>query len=283
MEDDLVTQFTTITAATSSVATQYLRLGGGDLEQAIQLFFANDGADLEPAGANHTPPVPASSTRPPGHEHPYTDGQGIVHLDSDEDNDPSYTGDNDDEVHETRAQAPASRRTDSIQRGVSEIRPPVEEDEALARRLQEEDYGGLQDGGGSNALRDQDGYRAPIARTTQTLVGPGSFDPSNEEEMRAAVMEQMMARRAPRAPRGKLFPLLDICFRTDSSRTARYFQSGQCWISLGQFKPKSQRAPTTTCSSYGWRLRILIQSEYPSRDVPAALRNNISSVLGRST
>jgi len=50
---------------------------------------------------------------------------------------------------------------------------------------------------------DEHGYRPPIGRTTETLVGPGSFDPSNAEEMRAAVMEQMMARRQPSRHRGK--------------------------------------------------------------------------------
>ena len=206
MEDDLIAQFTAITAATPGIAAQYLRLSGSDIEQAIQLFYANDGADLEPAGANHAPTVPPSSTRPPGQGHSYTDGEGVVHLDSEDDNDPDYTGEDEVETASARARVPASRAQGSQQNTPATETPPVDDDEALARRLQEEDYGGYEDRGGKNAMFDEHGYRAPIARTTQTLVGPDSFDPSNAEEMRAAVMEQMMARRQARAPRGNASP-----------------------------------------------------------------------------
>ena len=200
--DDLINQFTTITAATPAVATQYLRLSGSDLEQAIQLFFANDGADLEPTGRHQPPAVPAPPTRSANREQSYTDEQGVVHLDSDEDNDSNYIGEEEVETTEASPRPPASRRTEATQHQPSRTSPPVEDDEALARRLQEEDYGGLRDEGGGNTLADQGGYRAPIARTTQTLVGPGSFDPSNADEMRAAVRDQLAARRQARLPRG---------------------------------------------------------------------------------
>ena len=198
MEEDLEAQFTAVTAASSNVARQYLRLGGNDLEQAIQLFFANDGADLEPAGANQAPPVPATSTRPPGHPQGYTDAAGVVHLDSEGENDAEHTGA--DEVEMAN-----SDRTPHHEALAAEDHP-VDDDEALARRLQEEDYGSYEGGAGGSVPVDEHGYRAPIARTTQTLVGPDSFDPSNAEEMRAAVMEQMLARRQARAPRGTETP-----------------------------------------------------------------------------
>lgn len=79
-----------------------------------------------------------------------------------------------------------------------------EDDEAMARRLQEEMYGGG-GGGGAGDDVDSEGVRAPMARTTETLVGPNSDwstvgrDPG---EMRAAVAEQMMARQRRRAGPG---------------------------------------------------------------------------------
>lgn len=69
----------------------------------------------------------------------------------------------------------------------------MEDDEAMARRLQEEMYGsgGGRSGGGDF---DEEGVRAPMARTTETLVGPGGDWNDDENEMRAAIAEQMMAR-----------------------------------------------------------------------------------------
>lgn len=76
----------------------------------------------------------------------------------------------------------------------------IEDDEAMARRLQEEMYGGAGRGaaGGMGDL-DEDGVRAPMARTTETLVGPGSGDwRQDPNEMQAAIAEQMMARQRMR-------------------------------------------------------------------------------------
>ena len=213
MENDLEAQFTAITAASSNVALQYLRLGGNDLEQAIQLFFANDGADLEPAGANQAPPVPASSTRPLGQLQGYTDAAGVVHLDSEEENDPDYTGTDEVRMANARSTELQSSVTKTHREASATEDHPVDDDEALARRLQEEDYGSYEGGAGGRVPLDEHGYRAPIARTTQTLVGPDSFDPSNAEEMRAAVMEQMIARRQARAPRGNRTPFNCHTFR----------------------------------------------------------------------
>ena len=227
MDDDLIAQFTAVTAVTPSVATQYLRLSNSNLEEAIQLFYANDGADLEPAGANQLPPVPAPSTRPPGHGREYTDGQGVVHLDSDEDKQSEYAQGGEAEDSSSRPAMQSSRRTESDQRNFATTRPPVEDDEALARRLQEEDYGEYQGEGGGNALVDEEGYRAPIARRTQTLVGPGSYDPSNAEERRVAVMEQMITRHQARVPRGNhpIRPPQKTCRLTFSERHGIFNQA----------------------------------------------------------
>jgi hypothetical protein len=64
-----------------------------------------------------------------------------------------------------------------------------EDDEAIARRMQEELYAGGDASGGYDA----DGVRAPIGRRTETLVGgpDGDWPP---EDVHAAVLQQMRAR-----------------------------------------------------------------------------------------
>jgi hypothetical protein len=65
----------------------------------------------------------------------------------------------------------------------------AEDDEAMARRLQQEMYGAQGAGG-----VEQD-VRAPMARTTQTLLGPSSDDWRNDDsELDRAVLEQMSRR-----------------------------------------------------------------------------------------
>ncbi|KAF2725427.1 hypothetical protein K431DRAFT_280786 [Polychaeton citri CBS 116435] len=91
---------------------------------------------------------------------------------------------------------PTATRDDPIN-----IDDDIEDDEAMARRLQQEMYGG--GGGGAQSNLDQDGVRAPIARTAETLVGPGSGDWRDDpNDMHTAVMEQMMARQRRRAGPG---------------------------------------------------------------------------------
>ncbi len=87
----------------------------------------------------------------------------------------------------------------------------VDADEVLAKRLQEEFYGGT----GIASELGEDGIRAPMARTTETLIGPDSFDPNDAEQMHAAVLEQMRARHRPR-PRGTFFDyMFAFFFRLD--------------------------------------------------------------------
>lgn len=213
MDEDAIAQFAGITGSTPAIAAQYLRLADNHTEQAIELFFANDGANLEPSSAPprspHPPPIPSSSTRPAAHRRGYQDEEGVVHLDSDQEDEDFIDDDDDVEVtgHASR-RGPAGGRPASALQTPSSATPPngpsrtVDDDEAMARRMQEEIYGGAgADGRGSEAL-DEHGYRAPLARTTETLVGPDSFDPSNADEMRAAVMQQMAARRQQPRQRG---------------------------------------------------------------------------------
>lgn len=65
-----------------------------------------------------------------------------------------------------------------------------EDDEAIARRMQEELYAGGDSAGGFDA----DGVRAPIGRTTETLVGGPGGD-WGHDDVQAAVAEQMRLRQ----------------------------------------------------------------------------------------
>jgi UBX domain-containing protein 7 len=172
--DDAIENFMSFTGATPDIARRYLGFTENNPEQAIQLFFDSpdlaSGIDSQPSA----PPIP-TSTRPQqrassaGRE----DASGVVHLDSDDEGE-GMEIDSDSDA----AQAAAlSRAAD------------VEDDEAMARRMQEELYAGG-DAGGS---LDADGVRAPIARRTETLVGgpDGGWDP---RFMDAAVTQQLRNR-----------------------------------------------------------------------------------------
>lgn len=238
MDDTALATFTSITGTTPDRAAQYLGLTEGDVQQAIEFFYANDGAELEgpnPSAPTHTsqaPPVPPSQTRPPGDRQAYEDDDGVVHIDSDVDSDidvePSsqeprqaiVTGSSSLNAHTT---------SNSISPSNHDSRD-VDADEALARRLQEEFYGGAGMAGGLG----EDGIRAPMARTTETLIGPESFDPNNAEEMHAAVLEQMRARHRPR-PRGTFynstFDFLSARLTTEAERHGIFNQAtaGSIW------------------------------------------------------
>lgn len=206
IDDEAVAQFVSFTSSTAERAQQYLQLTDGNVQQAINIFFTNDGND--PAGStpstqqqtSQPPPIPPTETRSSNRGQGYEDENGIVHIDSDteypEDVTPQVTR------HQTQRSGTARSRPD-IQTPLSSALAtdvPVnalDEDEVLARRLQEEFYSA----GGLGGEVDPDGVRAPIGRTTETLVGPDSLDTTNEQ-IRAAVQEQMRARQRIR-PRGK--------------------------------------------------------------------------------
>ena len=198
MDDDLVAQFVAITESSPERAQQYLRLSDGNIEQAVELFFSTSGIDLEGPTSTTTPtpqPLPEpSESRPFTRQPPRVNSGEIVNLDSDEE-----IGDDDDEPVITGY---SSRRTGGVSQ-VADHRPahgppPIpkpnqfeDEDAAMARRMQEEIYAGGDMGGMMNA----EGYRAPIARTRETLIGPESYDLTDRDELQAAVEEQMRARR----------------------------------------------------------------------------------------
>ena len=178
MMDDSVDNFTAITGTSADLARRYLGMTDNNLEQAIQLFF--DSPDLASgageASSSVPPPIP-NSTRPPPRASSAgrQDARGVVHLDSD-DEDMDLEDDDDD--------ATAARAARAAE---------VEDDAAMARRMQEELYAG----GDASGELDADGVRAPIGRTTETLIG-GPDNDWSPDDMQAAVLQQMRARQQPR-------------------------------------------------------------------------------------
>jgi UBX domain-containing protein 7 len=169
--DEQISTFVAFTGASTEQAQTYLQLADGNVEAAAGLFFENPG--LGNTSTAPAPSAPSTSNREP----PIT-------IDSDDELDLD-----DDDVQET-----GSRPT---QQGG----PSVEDDEAMARRLQQEMYGGGGGGGAGAGGLGEDEVRAPMARTTETLVGPGSYDyRSDPGQMNAAIAQQMFNRQ--NRPRG---------------------------------------------------------------------------------
>lgn len=155
--------FVAITSCDPDKAAQYLSLTDNNLEQAIQLYFDSPNLDFGGAPVSQPAATNAASTQNP------------------------ITIDSDDEM-------------DDFDAGLQSNTPPgpqpnMEDDEAMARRLQEEMYSG---GGGAGGL-GPDEVRAPMERRTETLVGPGaSMGPmEHDADLDALVQEQIARRRAP--------------------------------------------------------------------------------------
>lgn len=155
--DEAITQMVAITDTTPDRAAQYLQVADGDVEQAVSLFFESGGVDLGVA-------LPASRQTDSTARVNTGEVSDPINIDDDDisdDNDPVITG-------FSKRSAPA---------------PTTDDDEAMARRLQEEMYGS---NGGEQAIR------APIARTTEVLAGPGATD-YYSGPVTDAVQERMQA------------------------------------------------------------------------------------------
>jgi hypothetical protein len=176
MADEAISMFTELTGASPGQAQQYLSLADDNVEQAIQLFFETGGSLATEAPQTSAPPQSAPRP-PPSRSRAYAeDEDGVVHLDSDDEEDDFDMGGTDE------AAAPQTGG------------PSTEDDEAMARRLQQELYAG--------AGRDPEGVRAPIARQTETLVGPGSAPWAGDEEaVETMIAQHNAARVAARAQR----------------------------------------------------------------------------------
>ena len=203
MDAEALTNFTAITGTTNDRARQYLTLTDGNLEQAIELYYTSDGVDLEPVQQNapaqplQVPSIPPSSTRSGRRRQGYEDNSGVVHVDSESE---PEADDNDDETLQQTSTSRVRPQPDASASSTGRA-GLVEDDEAMARRLQEELYGAT----GAGDVVDAEGIRAPLARTTETLVGPGTYDMDDEDDIQAAVLEQMRARRQAR-PSGTVTP-----------------------------------------------------------------------------
>ncbi|TKA67333.1 hypothetical protein B0A55_08863 [Friedmanniomyces simplex] len=174
--DEQISTFVAFTEGTPAQAQQYLALTDGNVEQAVELFFSNP--DLGATAASATPAQPAR--QPSSREHP-------INVDDDDDNEVEEFDDDVQMTGSGPAVASGGQHT-------------VEDDEAMARRLQEEMYGaggGGGGGGGRGEDVDAEGVRAPMARTTETLVGPDADwgRNNNDDAMNAAVFEQLAQRR----------------------------------------------------------------------------------------
>ena len=177
-----VEAFMGITGANRTAAERILELCGSELEQAIQLWFtdedlqrslSNAGSSTMAAGASTT--SASRSARPNRPQVGREDAQGVIHIDSD------------DDVLMTEDETDDTDEAVNVARQAQE-----EEDAAMAKKLQEELYSG---GGSGQAGGADEDVRAPMARTTETLVGP-NFDDGDDGH--AAVLEQMRRRQQAR-------------------------------------------------------------------------------------
>ncbi|KAL9477403.1 hypothetical protein ACSS6W_007244 [Trichoderma asperelloides] len=183
--EESIQHFTDITGASVDVARGFLEITGGDYQRAIELFF--ESPDLVGAGVSSNPPT-TSTSQPPaprrvniGRE----DASGVIHINSDDEDEEDV----DMQYHDDAFDVDEDERVAAAQAAAF---AQEEEDAAMAKRLQEELYQESGSAGGD--------VRAPIARTTETLVAP---DPSWGEEESSAILEQLRRRRQmPPSSRG---------------------------------------------------------------------------------
>lgn len=196
MEEN-ISMFAGITGANADVARGFLELTSGDLERAIELFFENPelvsgvGAGVSntggTSGAGGTSAT-ASTSRSASRRRPAReDASGVIHIPSDDDDDIMEIDDGDEDFVDD-------------DEGVGRVaaRAQEEEDAAMAKRLQEELYqGGSQGAGGAGGPGGvDDDVRAPIGRTTETLVAPeGPWGGDDGGAMETAFLDQLRRRR----------------------------------------------------------------------------------------
>lgn len=219
MDDENILNFVAITSCEPDKAAQYLRLTDGNFEQAIQLYFDSPNLDFGPAPTPHAAAPNAASARNP------------ISLDSDDDM---------SDVHPAaHASTPPSRPP-----------PDTEDDEAMARRLQEEMYGGGGSGGGAAGATDPDEVRAPLGRTTETLVGPdANWGPADgDEDLDAMVQEQLARRRAGR-PHPSYLQLPHLANTSATGRAGIFNQrttQTNVWDNTGDSSARRRELATAT-------------------------------------
>jgi hypothetical protein len=175
MEENIST-FVAITGSSADVATGFLEMANGDFERAVALYYENpDLISGVGAAANQAQQASMGASR---HNVGREDASGVIHIDSDDD-DMNLDNDSDeDDANAAVAHAAALAQE--------------EEDAAMAKRLQEELYSS--GGGGGGGPAGEDDVRAPIARTTETLVAP---DPTwgADDDMGSHILDQLRRQR----------------------------------------------------------------------------------------
>ncbi|KAG5927104.1 hypothetical protein E4U42_002582 [Claviceps africana] len=222
--DEAISTFVAITGATPEVGRGFIQLANGDFERAVGLYFENPEL-ASGVGAEVSESVPTSANRPSagprqsnlGRE----DARGVIHI-SDDDED---AGDNDAMmVDDAGVDIDDEGQRAAVQHAAAMAQE--EEDAAMAKRLQEELYSG-----GAGGTAGQDDVRAPIARTTETLVAPDPhWDSGADEVTTQRLLEHLRGRRHPPPRTGGPFgqriwgdgpSSANSANTTDSSRHAR--------------------------------------------------------------
>jgi UBX domain-containing protein 7 len=206
--DAAIAQIVTITSASPERAAQYLQLADGDLDSAVMLYFDSNGADptVGPS-SSYSEPQPPTSSRP-GRT---GDAQDPIEVD-----DGTISDDNDPEITGFRKVARPGETAQPHNRGTT-----FDADAEFARRLQEEMYGGA---GGQGPAGEEE-IRAPIARQSETLLGPGAnVGPMDDRELPAHLMESMDRMQNRRGHQGE-YSFLKSFNQSDIYSAARYFQS----------------------------------------------------------
>jgi UBX domain-containing protein 7 len=183
MADDPVAQFMSITGANATVAAGCLGMTENDVMAAVNLFFENpeiansfsaSNSSAVPGGSSNAHTSRAQGTSSSSRNLGREDDRGVIHIDDDDDDEPIQIDDDDDDMNDLQRIAQES------------------DDAAMARRLQEEMYGQ-----GSGGAIGADDVRAPIARTTETLVGPGGYGTAIDDDGFGG-LEQLRRQARPR-------------------------------------------------------------------------------------
>lgn len=199
VDEENISNFAGITGSSTDVARGFLQIAGGDLERAVALFFENPelvsgmSAGLSGTGGSSssrpsaaTAPAAASSSRS-RRDASREDSSGVIHIPSDDDDDIDF--------HDADSGADDNDQNDGHAAALAANYAQEDEDAAMARRLQEELY----QQGGPGAESE---VRAPIARTTETLVGPeAGWGPDDD----AAFLESLRRRRPAASKTANIF------------------------------------------------------------------------------
>ncbi|KAG5989982.1 hypothetical protein E4U43_004391 [Claviceps pusilla] len=186
--DEAISTFVAITGATPEVGRGFIQLANGDFERAVGLYFENpelaSGVGAEVSSESASTSANPRSTVPRRSNLGREDTGGVIHISDDDDDDGDAVMGDDTEVDSDDENQRAA-----VQHAAAMAQE--EEDAAMAKRLQEELYSG-----GPGGPAGEDGVRAPIARTTETLVAPGpNWDGSTDEASTQRLLEHLRSRR----------------------------------------------------------------------------------------